>query len=438
MTVGGGGIGGSGTLDANGGIEIFGDGHTTFSGRTINIPIGQTATMFGSFRLDGLGFINNAGTFEVRVGDIIGGGRLSNTGTFRVNCGPSGQSTISSAFSNSGTVVVETGTLVLRNGLHTGSFVAESGTTLEFGGNITVSGTYDVISRTRISGGTVNFVGNVVSVGNTLEILGGTANFSSGELITPDSFILSGGTLTGSDVVSISGLTNWSSSSVSSMSGTGVTNANGGLVIGGIGAKTLNQRILNVPSGETATITTGFSLDNGAVLNNAGTIELQAGPGVEGGGTILNTGTFRKSGAGFSTVSATLNNSGVLDVRAGTLELDPPSTGFTNAATMRIGPSARLRILTDFAQSSAGTLIVELGGLNSYGELDIVGSVDLGGRLTVELVNGFSPSSGNTFVVMTWTVPESISDLFFDLFDNVVLPSGFSHVKFSTSYSVTA
>jgi hypothetical protein len=59
----------------------------------------------------------------------------------------------------------------------------------------------------------------------------------------------------------------------------------------------------------------------------------------------------------------------------------------------------------DFTQTAAGVLYVQIGGLNAgvdYDQLAVAGRATLDGTLAVALVNGFVPSPGNTFTVMTF------------------------------------
>ena len=75
-----------------------------------------------------------------------------------------------------------------------------------------------------------------------LIITSGITNFSSGTNPSFPSARISGGTLTGSDAVSITGLTSWTGGT---MSGTGLTNANGGMDISGSGTKPWIRAFLN-------------------------------------------------------------------------------------------------------------------------------------------------------------------------------------------------
>jgi hypothetical protein len=112
------------------------------------------------------------------------------------------------------------------------------------------------------------------------------------------------------------------------MTGVGVTQANGGMVLSG-GTKTLTVgRTLN--NAGAATWTAGqFSTGSGAIFNN----QLGASFDTNFDGTLLdnlggaapqfnNAGTFTKSGGtGTTTISAAFNNTNTVNVNSGTLAL---------------------------------------------------------------------------------------------------------------------
>src|SRR5262249_43230222 len=144
-------------------------------------------------------------------------------------------------------------------GTHTGSFDV-AGATLEFGGGThnlsaasSVSGTaivvsggsgtfggeYGVTGRTLVSRGTAELSGSVTSVG-ALAISGGTANLSNtqGTLTVPTLMLANTGVLTGSTMLTVTGMTEWMGGT---MSGAGITNTSGGLTMSGTSNKTLSR-----------------------------------------------------------------------------------------------------------------------------------------------------------------------------------------------------
>jgi len=117
--------------------------------------------------------------------------------------------------------------------------------------------------------------------------------------------VISGGTLTGSGILTVTGPVAWSGGA---MTGSGATVATAGIVLSG-SAKTLSQRTLTL-SGGAATLDGPSSwvlLSTGATLNNQVTLDCLNDGGHTnqqgfftgaGGGTVNNSGTLRKTATG--------------------------------------------------------------------------------------------------------------------------------------------
>ncbi len=155
----------------------------------------------------------------------------------------------------------------------------------------------------------------------------------------------------------------------------------------------------------TTNIATGTFTNQGSVVN-AGTFGVAAAGQVSGTGSYVQTtsaahtivnGTFAHnislqagSLSGTGTIQGTVQNSGGL--------LLPGNNGL-----------GTLTIKGQYAQGFGGTFGVNLAGLSqgvTYGLLAVKGTgaaVTLGGSLKVGLLNGFSPSLGSTFGVLTCT-----------------------------------
>jgi hypothetical protein len=95
---------------------------------------------------------------------------------------------------------------------------------------------------------------------------------------------------------------------------------------------------------------------------------------------LLNYGTVRKSvGTGTSTIGLAFNNLGLLDAQSGTVSLSG-SYNLTN-----------------------GTLNFGISSLASFGKISLSGSpAKLAGTLSANLNNGYVPSIGNSFTVLTY------------------------------------
>ena len=184
----------------------------------------------------------------------------------------------------------------------------------------------------EFGGGTTNFTtGATCNVSGTLTVDGGTVNFSSGAGITLGTLMESGGTLTGSDTVTVSGQTTWT---YGTMSGTGTTVADGGLAItvSSDGSVLLDNRTLtNAGIGTLSSSGSNSALEAGdnAIINNlsGATFDVQNSIGINtnyhvpGSATFNNQGTLTKStGSGTTAISAALNNTGTVSVLSGTLD----------------------------------------------------------------------------------------------------------------------
>jgi fibronectin-binding autotransporter adhesin len=489
ITWSGGTMEGTGTTNANGGMTLTGE--PFLSGPTLNNK--GTASWDGiAFLMENGAVLNNlAGATWNHEGDtsiVFEGGTtpvFNNAGTFEKTGGTSstgGGISTSITFNNTGTVTDSSGILFVNNigicsGTCAGSWSVVSGATLQLGsgataaavsgpisgagtvqfttGTVNYTGTYDVTGGTQATDGTANFNSGATptSVG-PLNVSDGTLNFSTGKTVTTASLTQSGGTLEGSDTLTVSGLVTWSGGT---MSGTGITNADGGMTLSE--EPFLSQRTLNntkVASWDGI----AFLMENGAVFNNkAGATwnqENDSSIDFEGGTTPVfnNLGTFEKtggtssSGGGFS-AEVTVNNSGTMIAKSGILLLGSlftqtggstlleggniatsgtttmtvnggsvfgagtitgamtnnsglvsasPSLSSTTTGTLAISNGSA----GTYTQGSGGTVEFNVAGSSAYDVLSATGPATLAGSAQLCLVKGFKPTVGSTFPVMTY------------------------------------
>ncbi len=193
-----------------------------------------------------------------------------------------------------------------------------------------------------------------------------------------------------------------------------------------------------------------------------------------GSGTFNNSGIYNKQSNTLTNVDIAFNNTGTVNVNAGTLNV---AHAFTNAGTINIGTTATFQsscvgagcfnnnsntgvmqgngtILTQpngelinsgainpggadsighltidgsLHQIASGVVNVDLAGLNSFDQLIVTHNATLGGVLDVRNL-GYAPVVGDTFVVAT--VDQQLAGTF-----SSVTPDGFgSGVTFSASY----
>ena len=339
------------TLQLQGATSIIGSGGFINLNNAAQLVITSTGTV--NDQSNGLAIntntlatslINNQGTWTRNNNGLGGGSSNLTTAT-----------TINVAFNNSGTVDVEAGTVKLAGGGtdSAGSSYIGSGT-IEFGqtggavthavngsinaGNVTfsggtntVSGSYSVSGTTTVTGGSSTLSGTVGGLG-ALAISAGTLDLS-GTSPTGTSLAQSGGTLKGTGTLTVGTASFTSGGGTESGTGTGKTVVQGAATFNTGGNNmnmTIDARTLQL-QGATSIIGSGgfINLNNAAqlVITSTGTVNDQsnglaintntaATPGI-----ITNQGTWTKTTGTLTTIGANVafNNSGTVDVKAGTL-----------------------------------------------------------------------------------------------------------------------
>ncbi|HEY3243823.1 MAG TPA: hypothetical protein VGM03_10770 [Phycisphaerae bacterium] len=428
----GGTLAGAGNTQAYGGVTIstystsknvarpFTNHATaTWTGGTLGVSVGATFTnALGALFDDQQGAnLNPSGQPQNNSITWISGsqpGIFNNAGTFRKSTG-TGTTTISFVpFNNAGTAEVLAGTLSLTaGGTSSGIFNGAPGATLRFAG-----GTHDLTSTSSINADTVQISSGNVNVGGTYQINGtsgllnltnGTLALDSGAPVIVPNYTQSAGTLTGSSAFHVTGLLDFAGGT---MSGSGTTNADGTLTISNYstsknaarnftnnGTATWTGGTLGISAGATFTNAPGRLFDDqqGANLNPSGlpqdnNITWSSGsqPGI-----FNNAGTFRKSsGTGTTAVGfVPFNNSGIVEVLAGTLSLN---AGGTSGGTFNGLPGAILRFgggthdLIGSSMINADTVHVTSGTVNLDGSYQISGTSALL-NLTSATLNTNSP-----------------------------------------------
>ena len=83
------------------------------------------------------------------------------------------------------------------------------------------------------------------------------------------------------------------------------------------------------------------------------------------------------------------------------------ATAVTSSALITPGDSstkpAMFAVTGSYTQNSKGTLNISIGGTSAgtYGQVAVSNGVSLGGTLSIKLINGFVPTIGDTFNVVT-------------------------------------
>lgn len=293
-------------------------------------------------------------------------------------------------------------------------------------------------SSWTISGSTVNGPGRLInSPGKTMTIAGGTINAElvnqaavtcrgpitvNGPLIQTGTMLLQGLSLNGHCTLTVpNGFTNNGTIEMTGLNGFGATlSATGGPLVNAPG------RFINVLTGALGPRTLTATLENHGTLtlnhaltmNRGSADHLNATTGlisVNGGNLTLtqsgttpsftNEGTVSvASGRTWTTTSGTLSN--VANGRlqgAGTISVS--GTTFTNSGVVAPGVSPGiLTIAGSYPEDSLADLEIEIGGTTAgtqYDRLAVSGTITLAGALHVQMINGFSPSAGDAFRVLT-------------------------------------
>ncbi len=335
--------------------------------------------------------INNSGNFEFREGDILNfqasEGIFTNSGTFRKTAGFGSSAALGEfgniarlemAFNNTGTVAIESGTLLLTSGGGTsdgGTFTIASGATLGL----------SFPSFTFKNGAKINGTGNLnVAADVDFKLSEGSSIASTVRLSIND------GTFQVDRDWTLPTVSNWVRGTLQS---NGMIANTGTLTIGDANSTlaaikyldaTLENRgsiVHSVNPSQNIRSTLLFFRD-GALLENSGLYELRAG-GIDNDqsaniSTFNNTGTLRKTTLGDAGIGVTFNNTGTVDIRSGTLGIS--GGGESNGGTFTIASGRTLQF---------GGFLYTLGNgtkINGTGNLIVLN----GGKLDLKLAGGTS------------------------------------------------
>ncbi len=440
----------------------------TFTTSALNVSGGAMTLAGGTFTLNGAGTIAGTNAFAFTGGTLNGTGTLTlnGSGTFSAgtiasgttfNIGPSttltldtnGVKLIVGTMNNAG-IVNFTG-----NGfqLNPGTFNNQSGAVFDLQANNSLSlftgATFNnqagAVLKKSGGTGTSNLFGNVVNNG-TIRSETGTMRSMALTIGDGATFTQAGG------LISLENLTTLATNATFSTNGARVN----GQILGGPGTLAsgstleyfggvLNDNVtLNISSGAQLLITGGVNKDIRGTINNAGatiysgtalrftpgtpslfnnqigaTFDIQGDGGIQttGGGSFNNAGAFGKSaGTAASVIDVPFTNSGLL------------VTPFAGGSFLQFNGS--------FSQTSTGTTTFAIGGTtpgNGFSQLQFgSGSTpSLAGTATVVLANGFTPTAGQTFDLMTFTARSGG-------FGTVNLPPSGGGISFSSAFQPTS
>src|SRR5579859_6848656 len=347
-------------------IDVNGTPETTLTisnGVLTNASDGSINFASGASRIFS-GALNNQGT--VSVGDH--GLTWNNRG----------------ASSNEGTLNVNSGTLVLNGGsgtsfTNTGTLTMAAGQTLQVNGETYVQN----------SGGTL-------SGGGTLTLVSSTLTLNSG-LST-----------SGVAVLNLDGSTVNGPAALSNVAGVSVM---------------VDNSVVNAPLDNFGRLVTTHHSDT---LSGPLTTELGSVLRVQGDSSLDCCSLFVTIADGFTNhglielidvngtpeTTLTISNGVLTNASDGTISVDAGGArtlvaSVDNEGTLNIAPGAAntLAINGALKQGSTGVLNINIGGTSAgsqYDQLNVSGAVTLDGTLNINLINGFTPASGQVFQVLTY------------------------------------
>ncbi len=383
-------------------------GVVTWTGGTVYVMNNGTPTYAGA--IENL----TGGLWDIRCDQSLAayfGGTnayFRNQGTLQKST-TAGTTSVTVPLHNGGLVTVSQGTLNLSNGgTVEGNYVAGAGAVVNFsggafsystppllsgagaflfsGGTLTLGS--DVIPNLQLTGGVVtlgpNFQGGVIT---NLTLAGATLN---GNLLVTNDGVLNwnGGNITSSLNVAAGGLVNWSGGTAL---GPVTIASNGVLTLSGGGTKYVQNGLTNAglvtwTGGTVYVMNNGTPTYAGVIENLTGGLwDIRCDQSLASyfGGTsasFRNHGTLQKSTtAGTTTVSIILNNAGVMSLLTGTINFNAGGNYVQSGAILNFG----------------------LSGPGGATRMIVNGNLALDGTLTANLLNGYTPTAGNSIPLIT-------------------------------------
>ena len=477
-------IGNGGSLAAGSTVRIYSGGTLTVnSGGTIHGAITNSGTVTSSGLIDE-NIVNN-GTLTLNSGGTVTGSiTINNSGAATVNGGSTtADILVNGTLTLAGSTPPNVGTLTALGTLNQyNTYTTDKGITLTFPSNSSL-GTFNAAASTKTTlsngGGTTSFANFAKNLNSANIIIdGGTWNINS--MAQNNSNAQFGGTLN-----VINGAT--FSLAGSRYAGHGTWN------VGGTGSGTINigsgwsvenpannySFAYNAFSGGTINFVSGVTLATGANTVPTTTSMLVTTGGVISVTGSLTVGGTTVQGAG-GTLTNTLNVAGGKLVVNGTLSQAAPLTAVVNnfiwsagqitATTITttnlaggiltnssgtlapgdIGVPGKTTITGNYTESSANAMLaIDIGGTKQgdaftnvpgyYDYVVVTSNAYLVGKLSVSLINGYTPPSTKTnFTVLTVTgTGATLSGSFANVLDNKVwCTDGYS--RFDVLFNTTA
>jgi hypothetical protein len=375
--------GGGSTVTQNGNRAIFVG--TTLGAGTITVSdtaVFTTGTSFMQINANGTLVLDNGGTFNANGSVIVDGGTIDEQAGGDFNLAD-----------NLALQTTDNGLVSLTSGF------ASQGSTINInrGGDLTSSTFFNIARNATVT---------VDGVGSTF-----TTNTANATLLNWGSFgnenarlnILNGGTAT------LNANLNLGFGNNGTQDATIDVQSGGTLVMNGqarVGMGLTGDGTLNVDgAGSTATVTGSNVMnigDNGAGATGTGTVNLTNGGTLTVPTVNVNaTGVVNLTGGNLAADTINHTNGGGFSFTDGTLTVDTFQGDLVQSGgTLTPGGSAGLTSITGDYNLNAGALEIEIGGTDpgiEHDRVDVTGFATLLGDLDVSLIDGFTPSAGQSY-----------------------------------------
>jgi hypothetical protein len=376
----GGTMSGEGRTVATGNLMVSGGSSRTLDGRTLeNQGNAIWTSSYSTYATNGARLINTeSGTWDFQGSGNINWSSYYGTQSTFENRGTLVKSTgtttsIYSSFANSGTLTVQSGTLELRGGgASTGLFDVSSGAILLFSGDFSLSHVVAMGSGAlQLNSGALTIQGSYSSTLLT-RISNGTLIVNSDVSASLADLTVSAGRLTNNGIVNVNGIFNWTGGEID---GSGRLHIHRSALLSG-SSKTLSVQTIENHGNVAWTGGHIYAYQGATIVNRSGAIfDIQTSAGIGwsswyGAQSLFeNAGTLIKSAGGSdrTSIAAKLNNTGIIDVQAFTLDLS--GTG-ASSGLIKTSADAMLQVSDPYTLSASsvlysnGTLHLSGGALN--------------------------------------------------------------------------
>lgn len=257
-------------------------------------------------------------------------------------------------------------------------------------GSLSIGGGTSSLADLDLSGSGVLAGASDVTVTQSFTWAGGT--LGGGGTLTAGQLILDGGakTLDGRTLINQGG-GDWYGGALVALDGGQFVNAAGAAftiqTADSFAAPFVNAGTLVIAANSTSNLT--------GALVNSGAVFLQGG--------LLNVGRYAQSAGSVHLAGGTIASANLVEIDGGALT----GWGTIQANVLNAGqisPNGVLIVAGDYTQANTGVLAVGLAGAHAgqYDQLVTGGAASLSGTLKIFYVNGFAPSPGDKFAVVTY------------------------------------